>query len=609
MISNARKVTLTYRSAKNTKRTATIRLRRGWGQKTLAVGSHKIRAQARATSRLRASKVVLLQAKPPPVTVTPPATVTPPTLPPVTETRPTVPPVTVIPTPGDTTPPAPVTALKVPARTTTSITLSWVNPTDADLAAVVVKRGGVEVYSGLSTMFTDTGLAVWTAYTYQVMTRDAAGNTSPGVTITVATSAQGVVGPIIRVSTDKDGTQANDHSLIAAFSPDGARVAFDSLASNLVPGDTNASWDVFVKTLATGEIQRVSTTADGAQAEGPGDLGDSWTPVWSPDGTRIAFFSDATNLVPGDTNAVGDVVVKTLATGAVERISTDANGSQGDEESDAAAWSPDGTMIAFHSLAANLVPGDTNEAWDVFAKTLSTGAIERVSVAADGSQWDWGGWFEGINPQWSPDGNRIAFDRPTGIYLKTLATGEVQVLDSAGPTLSGAIWSPDGGRLAVTQSAYTGIDPQVFTVDSTSPSLMAIEPVSASADGVWAGGLEGFDSDCYVWGSPFGYDSSLGPAWAPEGARIAFQTCSFDLLPLGADSNDAADVYVKQLTGNGHGAIIRASTAADGSEADDASIWPAWSPDGTRIAFGSWASNLVPGDTNNKFDIFVKTLP
>jgi len=110
----------------------------------------------------------------------------------------------------------------------------------------------------------------------------------------------------VRVSTAADGTQGDGASSGACLSADGHRVAFVSAATNLVPDDTNGVADVFVKDLRTGAIERVSTAADGTQPDGPATGGAALS------GHRVAYASDATNLVPGDTNGLTDVFARRL---------------------------------------------------------------------------------------------------------------------------------------------------------------------------------------------------------------------------------------------------------------------------------------------------------
>ena len=133
------------------------------------------------------------------------------------------------------------------------------------------------------------------------------------------------LGSIVRVSTDSSGVQSIDNNNVDSsapvFSADGTQVAFRSKAGNLVVGDTNDSDDIFVKNLGTGVITRVSTDSSGAQGNGS-----SYTPVFSPDGTQVLFSSVADNLVAGDLNIASDIFVKNLSTGAVTLVSTDSNG-------------------------------------------------------------------------------------------------------------------------------------------------------------------------------------------------------------------------------------------------------------------------------------------
>ena len=130
---------------------------------------------------------------------------------------------------------------------------------------------------------------------------------------------------------------------------------FESSASSLVPGDTNGNFDCFVKDCQTGVITRVSTAAVGGESNGF-----SYEPAISADGRFVVFESDASNLVPGDTNGNSDCFVKDCQTGAITRVSTAAAGGQSNRGSGDPAISADGRFVVFASDASNLVPGDTN---------------------------------------------------------------------------------------------------------------------------------------------------------------------------------------------------------------------------------------------------------
>jgi Tol biopolymer transport system component len=117
-----------------------------------------------------------------------------------------------------------------------------------------------------------------------------------------------------------------------------------------------------------GTTARVSLGPNGVQ-------GNSYSrqPALSADGRFVAFESVASNLVPGDTNDARDVFVRDRRTGTTQRVSLGPNGVQGDEGSDTLTLSADGRFVAFSSYASNLVPGDTNDAEDVFVRRVAGG--------------------------------------------------------------------------------------------------------------------------------------------------------------------------------------------------------------------------------------------
>jgi Tol biopolymer transport system component len=178
-------------------------------------------------------------------------------------------------------------------------------------------------------------------------------------------------GTTTRVSLHTDGTEGNGESHSPSISGDGRYIAFESFADNLVAGDGNSFWDIFVHDLQTGITTRVSLHTDGTEGDGP-----SFDPSISSDGRYVAFESFATNLVADDNNGSADVFVHDRQTGATTRVSVDLAGVEGNGNSNNPSISADGKSVTFQSDADNLVAGDTNIAPDIFVDDLQAGAGE-----------------------------------------------------------------------------------------------------------------------------------------------------------------------------------------------------------------------------------------
>ncbi|HEV8111826.1 MAG TPA: hypothetical protein VGR31_03545 [Planctomycetota bacterium] len=214
------------------------------------------------------------------------------------------------------------------------------------------------------------------------------------------------LGTTERVSVDSNGNQSNQDpndffSIVLSISADGQVVAFETRASNLVPGDTNGWADVFVRDRLHGTTERVSVDSNGAQAMGP-----SIDSSVSGDGRYVAFMSYAPNVVANDLNGSSDIFVRDRLLATTERVSVDSNGGEADGNSRYPSISPDGRYVVFASYAANLVPGDTNGNCDIFLHDRQTGATELVSLSSGGLQGN------GISntPSVSADGRYVAFD-------------------------------------------------------------------------------------------------------------------------------------------------------------------------------------------------------
>ena len=201
-----------------------------------------------------------------------------------------------------------------------------------------------------------------------------------------------------------DRTPANGRSVYPALSADGRYIAFISEASNLVEGDTNEAADIFVLDRQSRTIERGSLAADGAQADAASDMFFGG-PAISGDGRFVTFVSYAENLVSDDGNGQPDIFLRDRLNGVTTLLSRTPTGEAPAGELFAPSISADGRFVAFHSDADNLVPGDTNGSADVFVIELATGAIERISLADDDSEAN----GDSTGPLLSADGRWVAF--------------------------------------------------------------------------------------------------------------------------------------------------------------------------------------------------------
>ena len=398
--------------------------------------------------------------------------------------------------------------------------------------------------------------------------------------------------PIQLVSVDSSGAQADNDSVGFSISADGRYVAFSSSASNLVTGDTNGMWDVFVHDRQTKTTERVSISSGGAEGDGG-----SSEPSISADGRYVAFYSSATNLVSGDTNGVFDIFVYDRQTHTIERVSVDSTGVQGNGHSQAQSISADGRYVAFSSGASNLVTGDTNGTTDVFVYDRQTDAIRRVSVNATGTE---GNGNSGC-PSISADGRYVAFyslarnlvTPHTGsyydIFVYDLQTNDIKLVSvnstgAQGNNHSGTpSISADGRFVAFSSSASN-----LVTGDSNSKEDIFVYDLQTNAIqrvSVDSTGAQGND------------DSNMASISA-DGRYVAFRSGASNLVP--GDTAGFYDIFVYDRQTN---AIKRANVDPGGAEGNMGGFDPCISADGQYVVFYSSSTNFVP-DTNGFADVF-----
>ena len=340
------------------------------------------------------------------------------------------------------------------------------------------------------------------------------------------------------VSVNTIGNAANSASSGVAVNTDGNSVVFYSDASNLVSGDTNHFRDVFVRDVGGGVTERISVGSGGTEANGASHAAGG-APAISGDGQIVAFYSDATNLVDDDTNGQSDVFVRVRSSQTTERVSVATGGAQGNGASIFPSLSADGRFVAFQSIASNLVADDTNNAADIFVRDRANGTTERVCDTVQGDRFS-------FSPAISADGNVVAF----ASAATNLVSGDTN------------------GRL------------DIFVCDR---GTGAIERVSVNSAGVQGDG------------------DSILPAISGDGRFVAFKSLSTNLVSN--DRNGVVDVFVRDRVA---GTTERISVDANGNDANDFSFPPSISNDGRFVGFGSFATNLAPGDTNRTSDVFVR---
>jgi hypothetical protein len=246
-------------------------------------------------------------------------------------------------------------------------------------------------------------------------------------------------GETSRISVASDGAQANGMSAGVSMSADGRFVVFDSTADNLVVGDTNETWDIFVHDRQTGETTRISLASDGSQANA-----NSFLNSISADGRYVTFESYASNLVVGDTNGVEDIFVHDRQTGETSRISLASDGTQANSNSYLGSISADGRYVAFESRASNLVADDTNGFVDIFVHDRQSGETSRVSLASDGTQANSYSSWTSI----SADGRYVAFDSRARNLVAGVTSGlnifvhDRQVGETTHISLVSSVFSP-----------------------------------------------------------------------------------------------------------------------------------------------------------------------
>ena len=393
------------------------------------------------------------------------------------------------------------------------------------------------------------------------------------------------------------------NSIAPSLSPDGRFVVFTSAANDLVPGGNSYySLNVFLRDRVFNTTMLVSGNLSGTG----GGNGSSMLGQASTNGQFVVFQSDASNLVPNDTNGVTDIFVRDLVAGTTTLVSVSTNGGPANGASTDPVITPDGRYVAFISRASNLVPGGTNGITDVFVRDLVAGTNELVSVNAFLPSGINNTFTVMATPVMTPDGRYVAFFSLATNLVSAVpgtTTGEVYVRDR----LTGqTTWASTNAAAIVSamiqQTNATSYHPQLsddgrhvaFKAGTTTSTGVAVILQYDSTTGATAvvntNGI----------GGSVDVDESYGPEMTPDGRFIAFARHE------GSTNSGYASVHVwdAQLASD-----TLVSDNGSGVPTNTTSHTPNISPDGRFVAFLSNATNLVGNTVDNGFHVYLRNLP
>jgi Tol biopolymer transport system component len=497
-------------------------------------------------------------------------------------------------------------------------------------------------------------------------------------------------GELRRVSRtlDGDGVDTIDYPAVT-FSADGLRLAFQSQARDLVEGDRNEGYDIFLYDWDTLNLELVSVREPTLSSATVLDAGMPWLGGLSADGRYLVYTSADAGLAGVEYDGMPNVFVLDLLMGSNELVSVNAAGSgPGNGASIRPVISANGRRIAFTSLASDLVAGDTNGVEDVFVRDLD------LNITVRAAHDDWEGAGRALAPAISPDGRWVAFEREAGpfpqrdimlfdvdsqdvvhvavrasdglpssgpsvaprfsadgrlvifasrasdlvspplplgwrSYAYEIATGQLHGLSADFPATNEVAWltrhpvATDGsGRWVVFPRQHGLAVRDLQTREITSLATNTWNP-RISADGRWVAcewipgpavyrqilvtdmqtGEGTLVSAAHGGVEPGDGHSGL-PWMSADGRFVVYTSRAGNLVP-GPD-NRATDVYLWDRNEN---RTLRLSVGTDGAAATGLSYAPVVAADGRTLVFAAFADNLVEDDRNRRVDLFRVTLP
>jgi Tol biopolymer transport system component len=404
------------------------------------------------------------------------------------------------------------------------------------------------------------------------------------------------------MSVSEDGRLGNAASYEPQISADGSTVAFYTYANNLVAGDTNTFWDIVLRKPAAGRTQRVSVTSSGGELQDYPYI--PRTGALSADG-RYVVFNSWQPAVSGDSNNQGDGVRFDSSDASVQRITLNSSGAEIAYGAHVTSISADGQSVTFVS-GGEVLPGLSSSFQRLFLRHTGTGAVTHLALRPGAEAWG----DEVYDTALSGDANVAYASSPTDSLVDAERNGFVDTFRREVAAASASrVSRPAQGTEAAAANNHSGGYIQGFGASSDGRWVV----FSSSADNLVPGDTNGSD-DIFLRDRQLGTTQRISltssgqqafcrsqfPHITPDGRYIVFASCGL-LLPS-ADFNFQIYRYDRQLQ-----QLSLVSANASGQPGDSGSVDSSISDDGRYVAFHSWAGNLTPGDSPG-YDVFVRDM-
>lgn len=424
-------------------------------------------------------------------------------------------------------------------------------------------------------------------------------------------------GTTVLASVNNGGANGNGEEFDAWLSADGAVIAFNASSTNLVADDTNQFNDRFARVLEPGTTERVSLADAGGPYPAPAyavlgtgssaSLGESTLAIrgqrqLSGDSRFLVLSTTSKVLGATQISVAGNQIVRVDRSDAsVNWISRRRDGGTplGNGASDEAAISGNGRYVVFRSSSTVMVPGDTNNAFDIFRYDVEQELMERVNLGPGNAQALGG---QAFLPTVSDDGDAIAFSSTQN----NLVTGDT---NGAADVFVRLRTAAETRRVSVGPAGVQGNGASDFPVLSADGRYVVYTSVASNLVAGDSNALQDIFRHDLQTGETIRVSVATGGAQAngnsfvstvsADGSVVAFTSAASNLVA--GDSNGVTDVFVRDLAA---GVTTRASLGPAGVQASGASSDPSISADGRYVGFLSSAANLVAGDDNLQADYF-----